>query len=97
MIIEFYQKYISPLSQPNCRFYPTCSEYGKWQFDVNPYPIALWNTTIRILRCNKLFPGGIDYPIGKCPIEFAYGKKIDVKYWYVPQKNKKCFVIKRLG
>ena len=27
-IIRIYQKFISPLSPPSCRFYPTCSHYG---------------------------------------------------------------------
>ena len=26
--IKIYQKYISPLTPPSCRFYPTCSHYG---------------------------------------------------------------------
>jgi len=28
VIIQFYQKVISPLKPPTCRFYPTCSHYG---------------------------------------------------------------------
>lgn len=27
-LILFYQKYISPLKKPCCRFYPTCSQYA---------------------------------------------------------------------
>ena len=27
-IIRFYQKFISPMTPPTCRFYPTCSHYG---------------------------------------------------------------------
>ena len=26
--IKFYQKWISPLKPPTCRFIPTCSEYA---------------------------------------------------------------------
>ena len=26
--IKIYQKVISPLTPPSCRFYPTCSHYG---------------------------------------------------------------------
>lgn len=95
MIIEFYQKYISPLFPPNCRYYPSCSEYGKWQFEHNNYFIALFNTTIRILRCNKLFQGGIDYPSTSCPQKAKYtGKVVPIKYWFVPSKNGKCKVLK---
>ena len=28
LLIRFYQKYISPLKGPTCRFYPTCSQYS---------------------------------------------------------------------
>ncbi|MCY8280443.1 membrane protein insertion efficiency factor YidD, partial [Bacillus inaquosorum] len=27
-LIRGYQKFISPLTPPTCRFYPTCSQYG---------------------------------------------------------------------
>ncbi|XXS42264.1 membrane protein insertion efficiency factor YidD, partial [Staphylococcus aureus] len=26
---SFYQRFISPLTPPTCRFYPTCSEYTR--------------------------------------------------------------------
>ncbi|KHF28735.1 putative membrane protein insertion efficiency factor [Anoxybacillus sp. BCO1] len=28
LLIRFYQRFISPLKPPTCRFYPTCSHYG---------------------------------------------------------------------
>ncbi|MBQ3573107.1 MAG: membrane protein insertion efficiency factor YidD [Clostridia bacterium] len=61
-IIRFYQKRISPLKKPCCRFYPSCSQYAI--LAIEKYGIfrgtfkALW----RILRCNPLCKGGIDYP-----------------------------------
>lgn len=27
-LVRFYQKFISPLKGPTCRFYPTCSQYS---------------------------------------------------------------------
>ncbi|EJL6092405.1 membrane protein insertion efficiency factor YidD, partial [Campylobacter coli] len=30
--LHFYQKFLSPLKPPVCRYYPTCSEYAFWQF-----------------------------------------------------------------
>lgn len=27
-LIRLYQKYISPMTPPSCRFHPTCSSYG---------------------------------------------------------------------
>lgn len=58
--IRGYQRHISPLSPPSCRYYPTCSAYALEA--VQRYGackgglMALW----RILRCNPLFPGGYD-------------------------------------
>jgi len=59
--IKGYQ-YISRMLPGSCRYYPTCSEYAKWQFEFNRPDRALAASTLRILRCNQLFPGGIDYP-----------------------------------
>lgn len=60
--LRAYQ-YISRLTPANCRYYPTCSQYAAWHFDNSPTHIALMASTLRILRCNQLFDGGIDYPI----------------------------------
>jgi len=59
--IKGYQ-YLSRMTPASCRYYPTCSEYAKWQFEFNRPDLALAASTLRILRCNQLFPGGIDYP-----------------------------------
>ena len=61
-IIRAYQRFISPLTPPRCRFYPTCSEYailairkyGAFKGSLK----AAW----RILRCNPFSKGGIDMP-----------------------------------
>jgi len=59
-IIKFYQKAISPMFPPSCRFYPTCSEYAVQS--ITKYGIfkggikAGW----RILRCNPFNKGGYD-------------------------------------
>ncbi|WP_292658277.1 membrane protein insertion efficiency factor YidD [Nitratifractor sp.] len=59
--IRGYQ-YLSQMLPASCRYYPTCSEYAKWQFEFNRPDRAFAATALRILRCNQLFPGGIDYP-----------------------------------
>lgn len=85
-ILKFYQKFISPLFGPSCRYYPSCSEYARWQFDTNRPHLAFWNTILRIMRCNKLFDGGIDYPTVKFQaphILTKNQKKLVVKYWIV--------------
>jgi putative membrane protein insertion efficiency factor len=60
ILIRGYQKLISPLFPPSCRFYPTCSEYAIQA--IEKYGIfkgsvkAVW----RILRCNPFNKGGFD-------------------------------------
>ncbi|HED06121.1 MAG TPA: membrane protein insertion efficiency factor YidD [Ignavibacteria bacterium] len=59
-LIKIYQRIISPLFPPSCRFYPTCSEYAVQSF--TKYGIfkggvkAIW----RILKCNPFNKGGYD-------------------------------------
>jgi len=58
--IIFYQRFVSPLTAPACRFYPSCSEYalqaikryGPWR--------GLWLSLRRILKCHPFHPGGYD-------------------------------------
>ncbi len=58
--IRFYQYAISPLFQPRCRHYPTCSEYAiqalKIHGVIKGSMLALW----RILRCHPLGTHGYD-------------------------------------
>ena len=71
--ISFYQKKISPLFPARCRYYPTCSEYTFQA--VERYGILLGGAlgALRLLRCNPLFPGGVDpVPVFK---RIEYGKK----------------------
>jgi hypothetical protein len=57
--ILFYQRFISPLTPPACRFEPSCSQYTR-------EAIALWGVRglwlglKRILRCQPFFEGGHD-------------------------------------
>lgn len=59
-LIEFYQKFISPLKRPCCRFTPTCSEYAKEAVKkhgvIIGFALGIW----RFLRCNPFCKGGYD-------------------------------------
>lgn len=59
-LIRFYQRAISPLSQPCCKYYPTCSNYGLQAIErfgaLKGGLLTLW----RILRCNPFSKGGYD-------------------------------------
>ncbi len=96
-LIKAYQ-YLSVMTPANCRYYPTCSEYAKWQFKFNSLHKALISTILRILRCNQLFKGGIDYPLIECKrvnlIKLSNHKSIKVKYWFVPNGKDRYFIIK---
>ena len=58
--IRFYQKFISPLLPPSCRFTPTCSAYAvqalKKHGPIKGLALAIW----RILRCNPWGGSGYD-------------------------------------
>ncbi|MEC2311221.1 membrane protein insertion efficiency factor YidD [Bacillus velezensis] len=58
--IRGYQKFISPLTPPSCRFYPTCSQYGIEAVKTHGALKGGWLTLKRILKCHPFHPGGID-------------------------------------
>ncbi|WP_212963465.1 membrane protein insertion efficiency factor YidD [Siminovitchia fordii] len=60
LIIRFYQKFISPLKPPTCRFYPTCSNYGLEAIQRFGAVHGGWLTLKRIIKCHPFHPGGID-------------------------------------
>ena len=92
--IKGYQ-YISKMLPASCRYYPSCSEYAKWQFEFNKPHKAFAASSLRILRCNQLFRGGIDYPVvdfrpakTSCLLTFnTHCGKIDILYWLVPKRT----------
>ena len=67
-LIRFYQRRISPLKAPCCRFYPTCCSYALTAVERFGVLRGGWLALIRILRCNPLFAGGVD-PV---PDEFSF-------------------------
>ena len=100
--IKGYQ-YISRMLPGSCRYYPTCSEYAKWQFEFNAPHKAFLESALRILRCNQLFEGGIDYPlvdyISPKPMDLLRFNqscgKIVITYWLVPKaKTNQYYVVK---
>ncbi|NIN65816.1 MAG: membrane protein insertion efficiency factor YidD [Anaerolineae bacterium] len=58
--IRAYQRFISPVLSPACRFVPSCSQYTYEA--IEKYGIAKggWLGARRILRCHPLHPGGYD-------------------------------------
>lgn len=59
-LIGIYQRFISPLTGPTCRFYPTCSHYSKESIIRHGLLRGLWLTAVRIMKCHPFHPGGYD-------------------------------------
>jgi len=59
-LIRLYQRAISPLLPPRCKYYPSCSEYAEQA--VQEYGIlrGLILAGWRLLRCNPFSHGGYD-------------------------------------
>ncbi len=101
-LLAVYQKIFTLFSYGSCRYYPTCSEYAKWQIEKNHLLKALLFSFLRILRCNQFFEGGIDYPVVKKDFKKSFiirhknikNQKFLIKYWFVPKKGNEYYLIK---
>ena len=62
--IQFYQRHISPLKGPSCRFFPTCSQYAIDAIKIHGPFKGLLLGTMRLARCHPFHPGGYD-PVSK--------------------------------
>ena len=58
--IRFYQRFISPLSPPVCRFTPTCSQYAVEAIQKHGPIRGLYLAIRRILRCHPWGGSGYD-------------------------------------
>lgn len=59
-LIRFYQRRISPLFPPCCRFYPTCSAYAAQAIEKYGAAKGGWLAFRRIIRCHPFNDGGYD-------------------------------------
>lgn len=59
-LIIAYQRLISPLYAPCCRFIPSCSQYAREALELHGLGrgslLVLW----RLVRCHPLCAGGFD-------------------------------------
>ena len=77
-IIVFYQKIISPIIPARCRYYPTCSNYGKQALHWHGLRTGSWLLLKRLARCQPLGGHGIDF----VPLPLA-----SYKYCYQPAQS----------
>lgn len=61
-IVRIYQRSLSPLLGPNCRFQPTCSNYMLEAVRKYGAVSGFLRGTWRILRCHPFSKGGYDPP-----------------------------------
>lgn len=62
--IRLYQRLISPLFPPSCRFFPTCSAYAYEAISRFGPCKGSWIALRRIMRCHPFHEGGYD-PVPK--------------------------------
>ncbi|MDR2353674.1 MAG: membrane protein insertion efficiency factor YidD [Deltaproteobacteria bacterium] len=58
--IRLYQRFISPLLPPACRFQPTCSAYALEALRVHGFWKGSYLAMRRLMRCHPFHPGGYD-------------------------------------
>ncbi|MBQ6819207.1 MAG: membrane protein insertion efficiency factor YidD [Clostridia bacterium] len=58
--IRLYQRGISPLVPPCCRFVPTCSSYAIEALERFGFFRGMALSVCRFCRCNPFFEGGYD-------------------------------------
>lgn len=58
--IKIYQKFISPMFPPACRFFPTCSQYSADAIAQYGIIKGIYLGIRRLLRCHPFHPGGYD-------------------------------------
>ncbi|MDH3256124.1 MAG: membrane protein insertion efficiency factor YidD [Nitrospinota bacterium] len=59
-VIRFYQRWISPMLMPACRFHPSCSEYSCQALERFSLFKASWLIVSRLMKCHPWHEGGHD-------------------------------------
>ena len=60
LLVRAYQRLVSPLLGPRCRFYPSCSAYAVESLRTHGAARGTWLAIRRLLRCHPWNPGGLD-------------------------------------
>jgi len=60
LLIRGYRSFISPLTAPTCRYYPSCSSYALTAVQRHGVARGTWLAMRRVLRCHPWAAGGVD-------------------------------------
>jgi uncharacterized protein len=75
-LLVFYQRFISPMTPPTCRYYPSCSTYALVAIRRFGPVKGTWLALKRLARCHPWAAGGVDHVPAKDPIT-AEGSSAD--------------------
>lgn len=59
-LVKGYRYFISPMTGPHCRFYPSCSAYAEEALLSHGIVTGGWLATKRICSCHPWHAGGYD-------------------------------------
>ncbi|MGP9557871.1 membrane protein insertion efficiency factor YidD [Psychrobacter sp. AOP7-A1-24] len=78
-LIIFYQKIVSPIIPARCRYYPTCSNYGKQALAWHGVRKGSWLLLKRLSSCHPLGGHGVDFvPLPLASYSYQYVSSISV-------------------
>jgi uncharacterized protein len=60
-LLVFYQRFISPMTPPTCRYYPSCSSYALTAIRRFGPIKGTWLALRRLGRCHPWAAGGVDH------------------------------------
>lgn len=75
--VRAYQSVLSPALGGNCRYYPSCSEYGYDAIRLHGAIRGSWMAVKRVGRCRPFRDGGYD-PVAE---PAHYGSNDDTNAW----------------
>lgn len=61
LAVRLYQRLISPMRPPTCRYYPSCSAYAVTALERHGLGRGGWLALRRLGRCHPWAAGGVDH------------------------------------
>jgi len=59
-LLWVYQRFVSPVLGPACRYYPSCSQYAVEAIRMRGPFVGAFLALARLLRCHPWAEGGLD-------------------------------------